>query len=1316
MNNAGSMLAVANNSFEQSIALLTAANTTIQNISKASTGLRTIAARIRKTTTGEDDDGEIVEEAKYQEMVNALTKRHVSLVDEVTGQYRSTYDIIRDIASVWKDMTSMEQAAVVEALAGTRQQNIFASLMTQFGEAEEAMRRMDNSAGELQESYDIYLGSIQAHVQTLKAAFDELSRTVVDSEFAKKVVDAGTKIIEIIEKLVSNLGVLGTVITTIGSTILIRALRSGAFVASIKGVGQAIAGVLTTIKTVAPELLLVAAAVAAVTFAVKKLKEANPSTEDLSAAASKAKADAEAAQKAYEDTADAIKENQKRIKALQDLATNGEITEAQKTELEKLLEQNTEYERQITLLERKAELTREAADDAQRESAHAQFNEFMGDGTKKSNSYFGANAWDRVGGDAKVVFGGRVPEYNDAGYNINAAIQMYEYAQAQLSAIQHDMDRYNAEAKEDTAENREKAANLLAAEADAKKNVSETYAQLRSLYLQAAEVREQYSGLAVVDEQSAQDMRVLDYWLDQLDKAMKTDDAEVAKFKRNLEYLDKTVRDKLTKGIQLNEEEQKRFYDWMSRCGYKAEDFGRILQKVNGDAQNLNLPGDDTDGDTIVDKQISRWGTLKDSIESAQKALEDYKNALSAGNSNDLADQMAKAWQTAIEDINNGMENSQAAWAAYNMFIPYAERARMSWDPKQLASYLKSDKYTRIFNEDDGQYDYGQKFLLLLNDMQGALHDVKVEIGDDGSISYRVKDFEDLADQIGYTAAMVNALVVSMNARNNSITNDDAQNEKLIASYEALTEGITNARDAAVAFVKGALEDDPEMLNEDLQRVMDYLHDIGVLRADPMQFDQIIADARTAMQEAKDAADAEADSQEPTKLKAEADEAFAINSTANLLNNIQAMLDNPSNYRVIHFVNDYAGVDFDTGSGSNSGGNSSSSNDSNTKANASTGGVNYPGHAGGKQAGSGGGKTLVNEDGPELISDNGRAFIANNGRPGFVTLTKDAIVFNAEDTEEILRRGSLAGVAQAFANGTGSTSRSGLIGRLLSGRQYPAKRQVQGTQVGGSSTSKPSQHSTSTHTNTTSYTTYSTYSNTAWICPNCGRLCGANASYCYGCGWPDHMQSNLPKTNSNYYPDQYGNVTVTYGDGQEYSYNSGYDYSLQLQIAEAQRAHEQAMAALRAAQEAREKAEREKLNQSNLTNNSNANKSLGSGLAGSGGGNYVGGADYASYAEPQKVDWVAVRINRLQRTIADLEKIATSGFKKLDTRLRYTKDQITNITDELKVQQQAYDRYIQEANSIGLSESIAANVREGTIDITKYDDDTRKKIDEYTEW
>lgn len=116
MNNAGSALDSAGNTFEQSIALLTAANTTVQNISKSSTGLRTITARIRKTDYELNELGETIETAKYQEALDILTKYKVALTDN--GEYRSTYEILQDIAGVWKELTSMEQAAIAEQLAG----------------------------------------------------------------------------------------------------------------------------------------------------------------------------------------------------------------------------------------------------------------------------------------------------------------------------------------------------------------------------------------------------------------------------------------------------------------------------------------------------------------------------------------------------------------------------------------------------------------------------------------------------------------------------------------------------------------------------------------------------------------------------------------------------------------------------------------------------------------------------------------------------------------------------------------------------------------------------------------------------------------------------------------------------------------------------------------------------------------------------------------------------------------------------------------------------------------------------------------------
>lgn len=196
MTNASSALSAAGNNFDQSVALLTAANTAVQNASKASTGLRTIAARIRKTKTELDDLGEVMTEADYDKLVQQLTDFNVSLTD-INGEYRSTYDIMQDIAAKWSDMSSMEQAALAEALSGNRQQQIFYSIITNFQEASGAMDAMASSAGALQKAYDTRMQSTQAHINQFNASFQELSSTLINSNMLKFAIDTGTALVSL---------------------------------------------------------------------------------------------------------------------------------------------------------------------------------------------------------------------------------------------------------------------------------------------------------------------------------------------------------------------------------------------------------------------------------------------------------------------------------------------------------------------------------------------------------------------------------------------------------------------------------------------------------------------------------------------------------------------------------------------------------------------------------------------------------------------------------------------------------------------------------------------------------------------------------------------------------------------------------------------------------------------------------------------------------------------------------------------------------------------------------------------------------------
>lgn len=147
-------------------------------------------------------------EAKYEDLVSVLTDAGVQLRD-LNGEYRSTYDIISDLAAKWDDLSSMTQAALATNIAGTRQQNVFYSLVEQFQEASGAMDTMANSEGELTQAHETYLNSIEGRISVLNASFQELSTMFVDSKLLGGVISFATSIVNAIGDVASFIDYIG---------------------------------------------------------------------------------------------------------------------------------------------------------------------------------------------------------------------------------------------------------------------------------------------------------------------------------------------------------------------------------------------------------------------------------------------------------------------------------------------------------------------------------------------------------------------------------------------------------------------------------------------------------------------------------------------------------------------------------------------------------------------------------------------------------------------------------------------------------------------------------------------------------------------------------------------------------------------------------------------------------------------------------------------------------------------------------------------------------------------------------------------------
>lgn len=102
--------------------------------------------------------------------------------------------------------------------------------------------------------------------------------------------------------------------------------------------------------------------------------------------------------------------------------------------------------------------------------------------------------------------------------------------------------------------------------------------------------------------------------------------------------------------------------------------------------------------------------------------------------------------------------------------------------------------------------------------------------------------------------------------------------------------------------------------------------------------------------------------------------------------------------------------------------------------------------------------------------------------------------------------------------------------------------------------------------------------------------------------------------------------------------------------------------------------------------------------------------------ESKIIDWIEIAIDRIERAIDRLATVATSPFRTLAERINATNDELSKMSYELSLQQSAYNRYMQQANSVGLSSDLASKVQNGTIDINEYDEDTAEKISDYQEW
>lgn len=218
-----SALSAAGNSFEESVSLISAANSVLQDPDTVGTTLKTISMYLRASKTDAEAFGVSVDDmadsvSELRSELKSLTGVDI-MKDSAGTEFKSTYQILKEISAVWDKLTDVSKANVTEMLGGKRNSNAVLSVIEQFSIAEKSMEDAANSSNSAMTEQERMMDSIEGRLKRLNASFEKFSNDVLSSNLVKFFVTLATKIVDAADGMVNLAGSIPAITAAISGVL-----------------------------------------------------------------------------------------------------------------------------------------------------------------------------------------------------------------------------------------------------------------------------------------------------------------------------------------------------------------------------------------------------------------------------------------------------------------------------------------------------------------------------------------------------------------------------------------------------------------------------------------------------------------------------------------------------------------------------------------------------------------------------------------------------------------------------------------------------------------------------------------------------------------------------------------------------------------------------------------------------------------------------------------------------------------------------------------------------------------------------------------
>jgi TP901 family phage tail tape measure protein len=198
-------------------AVATVVDKTRQSADTVGTAFKTIFARLQGLQLGETlEDG--VDLNKYSK---ALKSVGIEILD-LNGNLKQADVIIDELGATWNTLTTAQQTALAQTVAGTRQYTQLMSLMNNFNDFQGNVDIAKGSEGALDEAAEIYAESWEGAKERVTAAAQSIYKELLNDKFFIGLTNVFEKLLVTIKGTIDGLGGLPGVLSII-STMMLKA-------------------------------------------------------------------------------------------------------------------------------------------------------------------------------------------------------------------------------------------------------------------------------------------------------------------------------------------------------------------------------------------------------------------------------------------------------------------------------------------------------------------------------------------------------------------------------------------------------------------------------------------------------------------------------------------------------------------------------------------------------------------------------------------------------------------------------------------------------------------------------------------------------------------------------------------------------------------------------------------------------------------------------------------------------------------------------------------------------------------------------------